>query len=204
MVQYIYFKKRDPTMKKYSLLLSVFLALFTSIAFAQTPTALLKVGTFKDMGAISVGDGMTPDHIPSGASVVVACYFSEGKTESILPSKIGDLYAPGAPYRYIYEKANTVVYDTAIHQKQSPTYGRKNDRTRILADAKDLKTAFNNDKKEVANFLPMLQKTRDANNKPTDKFVTAGDVEKALTALDSANTKAGIYDATKLKAFCKK
>jgi hypothetical protein len=191
-------------MNKFSLLLSFFLALSTPIAFAQTPTALLKVGTFKDMGAISVGDGMTPDHIPSGAAVVVACYFSEGKTESSLPSKIGDLYAPGAPYRYIYEKANTVVYDTAIHQKQSPTYGGRNNRTRIIADAKDLKTAFNNDKKEVADFLPKLQKKRDASNNPTDKFVTVKEVEDALAALDSINTKAGIYDATKLKTFCKK
>lgn len=191
-------------MNKPFLLLSIFLALSTSIAFAQTPTALLKVGTFKAMGAISVGDGMTPDHIPSGAAVVVACYFSEGKAESSLPSRIGDLYAPGAPYRYIYEKANTVVYDTVIDQKQSPTYGGRNDRTRIIADAKDLKTAFDNDKKEVANFLPKLQKKRDANNKPVDKFVTAKEVEDALTALDGANTKDGIYDATKLKAFCKK
>jgi hypothetical protein len=131
-------------------------------------------------------------------------YFSEGKAEASLPSKIGDLYASGAPYRYIYEKANTVVYDTVIHQQQSPTYGRKNDRTRIIADAKDLKTAFNNDKKEVTDFLPKLQKKRDANNKPTDKLVTSKEVEDALTALDNSNIKAGIYDATKLKAFCKK
>lgn len=193
-------------MKSLFVSLPVVLVSSASVVLAATPTALvLQVGTFKSMSVISVGDSMTPDHIPSGAAVVVACYLSDGNSEASLPSQINSLYSSASSsYYHVYQKANTMVYDTSIHAQSSPTYAGRNNRDRIIADAKNLKTAFNNDKQIVAKALTTSQKTRDANNKPTNTLVTAQQVETAFTKLDSENTTAGIYDATKLKTFCKK
>ncbi len=192
-------------MKKFFVCISVIGLSSTSLALAATQSALLKVGAFKDMSPISVGDQMTPDHIPSGAAVVVACYLSDGNTEASIPSPISSLYQTSSnPYYHVYQKANTIVYDTTIHQKSSPTYGARNSREKIIGDAKNLKTAFTNDKAVVATAITGSQKTRDSNNKPTDTLVTSQEVETAFTQLNNLNTTAGIYDAAKLKIFCKK
>jgi hypothetical protein len=192
-------------MRKTFIGISVVLLSSASLAFAGTQSALLKIGSFKSMAAISIADGMTPDHIPSGAAVSVACYLSDGNSEASIPSPIGSLYKDSSsPYYHVYQKANTIVYDTTIHQQSSPTYGTRNSREKIIADAKNLKTAFNNDKAVVAKAIVASQKTRDANNKPTTTLVTSQEVETALTQLNNQNTTDGIYDAAKLKTFCKK
>jgi hypothetical protein len=180
------------------------LVVFTvSSVSAATPTALLKVGTFKDMSAISAKDNMTPDHIPSGAAVVVACYLSDGNKEETIPATLGNLYKLSSnPYYHVYQKANTIVYDTPIHQQSSPTYGQS--RAQAIIDGKDLKAAFNKDKGIVKPALLASQKTRDVDNKPTNIAVTAQAVDNAFKELDTANTNSGIYDAAKLKTFCKK
>jgi hypothetical protein len=174
------------------------------------------------MDPISKNDGMTPDHIPSGAAVVAACYLSDNNNDQAkldAVTRFTDLYeAANSPYRHVYLKANTIVYDTAIHQKASPTYGVKNSKDnsiKIRTDAKNLAKAFTDDKTVVVKALlgqaldsqgnPIpSQKTRDANNKPTTTPVTAVQVEKAFKALDDANISSGIYTAQGLKTFCKK
>jgi hypothetical protein len=192
-------------MRKLFLGLSVFLILFASSVFGATPTALLQVGTFKNMSAISVGDTMTPDHLPSGAAVVIACYLSNGNSEASIPTQISSLYqSSSSPYYHVYQKANTIVYDTAIHQQSSPTYGARNNREKIISDAKNLKLAFGNDKAVVMKALLASQKTRDGNNKPTNTLVTSQAVEAAFTNLNNLNVNSGIYDAASLKDFCKK
>jgi hypothetical protein len=162
------------------------------------------------MDAISKKDAMTPDHIPSGAAVVVACYLSDKNKEEDLPARISDSYVydkktnPSPRYDYVYSEANTIVYDTAIHQKSSPTYGGRNKRDVIIADAKNLKRAFADNRGIVEPALIASQKKRDANHKPPSVSVTRKEVEADFDRLNSLNTSSDIYSEKGLKKFCKK
>lgn len=189
---------------KFALFSSVVLVSTIVSVNAQTFGALLNIGTYKAMALISKKDAMTPDHIPSGAAVVVACYKIDNSGKEPPDSlTISTLYdSATAPYYHVYQKANTIVYDTAIHQKYSPTYGQ--DRALILKHAKDLTVAFKEDKAVVFQKLLDLQKTRDANNKPTTIAVSTQAVEKSFAGLNDLNKAAGIYDPATLKTFCKK
>jgi hypothetical protein len=188
---------------KSAIFLSTLILFTVSSVSALPPSALFKVGTYKDMKVASDKDDMTPDHIPSGAAIVVTCYLADGNKEENLPKALGDLYKlSSSPYYHVYWKANTVVYDTQIHRNSSRTNGQTRD-TAIL-DGKDLKAAFKKDKDALVQPLLTSQKQRDANDKPTTKAVTSQEVNDAFKNLDALNTSSGIYDAAKIKTFCKK
>lgn len=188
---------------KYAIFLSALAILTISSVSALPPSALFKVGTYREMKAASDKDGMTPDHIPSGAAVVVACYLADGNKEENLPKALGDLYKLSSnPYYHVYWKANTLVYDTQIHRDSSRTNGQTRDTA--ISDAKNLKKAFQDDKSALVQPLLTSQKQRDANDQPTTKAVTSQQVNDAFKDLDTLNTNSGIYDPVKLKTFCKK
>ncbi len=143
----------------------------TSSNLIADAVKLLDVGTFNAMDARRVtGDGLTPDHIPSGAAVVKAYELKNNTTVK----RDSDLY------KKIYGNANTIVYSGAIHLKSSRTYGGRNTEAQILQDAKDLKGAFTRDTEIIRK--PLI-----------DSGLSSAAVTAAFKKLDDLNKASGLY-----------
>lgn len=91
-----------------------------------------ETGIYGDLASRSVRDGMTPDHIPSFASVRKAV---EDSGIELSPAQL----------KALRNNTNCVVVKTCDHQSFSRTYGGRNSQSQILADAEDLKKAANAD-----------------------------------------------------------
>src|SRR5690606_27547826 len=91
-----------------------------------------ETGTYGDSSTRSVRDGMTPDHIPSFASVRQAVEDSGVELSQ-------------AQIKALRDNTNCVVVKTCDHQSFSRTYGGRNNQNQIQADANDLRRAADAD-----------------------------------------------------------
>ena len=89
----------------------------------------LPVGDYQKQAKESVGDKMSPDHIPSFAAV-------KANVEKKLKRKLKVEEA-----RKLRNATTTVLYSTKMHMKYSETFGGRNTPERIAKDAKDLRSA---------------------------------------------------------------
>jgi hypothetical protein len=144
---------------------------------AALPVKALDMGTFKDLD-FRKPDGLTPDHIPSGAAVIRAITIRDQKLDPNSPETDKKIPASGRSSP-VYLSANAIVYDTDLHASYSRTYLSRNNPAKIKADAADLKTAFKNDVDTIRPYLI--------------KKYSGSDVDKAFKKLDDLNKASGLY-----------
>src|SRR5690606_20582819 len=84
-----------------------------------------ETGTYGELAPRSIGDGLTPDHIPSYAAVERAL-------------KDADIDLPREQLEALRKNTNCVVVKTCDHQSFSRTYGGRNSSNQIKTDAQDL------------------------------------------------------------------
>ena len=94
-----------------------------------------ETGTFGELSPRSVKDGLTPDHIPSFAAV----------KENLSRSGVDVDSLSNADIRALRNNTNCIVVKTCDHQQFSRTFGGRNNRTQIQADAANLHKAANAD-----------------------------------------------------------
>ena len=104
---------------------------------AKQPVKHLEVGTYKDLASRSKADGMTPDHIPSGAAVKKAAERSARQKGIVLTeAMLDDIYN---------NHAACVVVMSSDHETLSRTYAGRNTQTLQALDLQDLRAAANAD-----------------------------------------------------------
>ncbi|WP_436796388.1 DUF6531 domain-containing protein [Actinospongicola halichondriae] len=103
--------------------------------------AELDVGTYGDLARRSVGDGLTPDHVPSFAAVRRNVEESLGR--ELRPDEV----------RHLRNNTNCVVVCTQRHQAASRTFGGRNSPAQIASDAADLGAAARRDLAELRRDL---------------------------------------------------
>ncbi|QPG04613.1 hypothetical protein IT774_10240 [Salinimonas marina] len=84
-----------------------------------------EVGTFGGLAPRSIKDGMTPDHVPSYASVRKAL-------------DDADIEISDEQMKALRNNTICVVVKTCDHQSFSRTFGGRNSKSKIESDAKDL------------------------------------------------------------------
>ena len=142
-----------------------------AISLAERTTdfvAPLDVGTYKQLSARSVGDGLTPDHIPSFAAI----------RESI-ENQIGRKLTP-TQLRELRNETTSIVYDTVMHQQHSRTYGGRNNRAQIASDALNLRGAAELDMRQIRPHL-------------IEGGMAPDEIERAFAAIHDANVANGLY-----------
>jgi hypothetical protein len=129
---------------------------------------VLDVETYGNAAARSIGDGLTPDHIPSFAAVRASMEQQFGR--------------PLEPFEVTQLRNNTnaLVVDTALHQELSVTYGGRNTPAQIANDSINLRAAAERD------LSAYTQRLLDSGYSPQA-------VQNAAQALHDANVKAGLY-----------
>ena len=132
------------------------------------PVFRLEVGKYGDTASRSVGDGLSPDHIPSFAAVKASVEQKIGR--DLTPSEARDLR----------NNTNTLVIETELHQQVSRTYGGRNTQDQIQSDATNLGAAARAD--ETAYRLKLY-----------DHGYTKHELDAAFQRLHDANKKTGIY-----------
>jgi hypothetical protein len=81
---------------------------------AKGPVSPLEVGKYGDLAPRSRNDGLTPDHIPSYASVKL-------RIEALYGRELTELEA-----KQLMKNTNTIIIGTKMHQQVSRTYGGRN------------------------------------------------------------------------------
>ncbi|WP_423199806.1 hypothetical protein [Cupriavidus sp. H19C3] len=134
----------------------------------RSPVNALDVGKYGDLAPRSVGDGLSPDHIPSFAAV-------RTKVE-------GELGRPLTPTEatQLRNRTNTLVIGTDAHQEVSRTYGGRNTPAQIVKDASDLGAAARRDQ---AVMEPRLLK----------EGYTQQQIDEAFERLHRMNRADGLY-----------
>jgi hypothetical protein len=129
----------------------------------------LDVGTYGDLSPNSVGDGLTPDHIPSFAAIVKNIEVSSGikLTEEQKTS--------------LRLNTNCLVYSTCTQQQESRNYGGRNNPTQIEQDSQDLRAAALRDIENIRGSL-------------INQGYNAEDVDRSFQQLLDLNKKAGIHE----------
>lgn len=128
----------------------------------------LEVGSYGELAPRSVGDGLSPDHIPSFAAI---------RTQ--IETKLGrPLTAVEA--RQLRNETTAIVIDTDIHQAASATYGGRNLPAQIAADAADLGKAAQRDQAALQQALQ-------------DRGYSRSRVNDAFEQLHQANKNKGLY-----------
>jgi filamentous hemagglutinin len=117
----------------------------------------------------SVGDGLTPDHIPSFAAIVKNIEVSSGikLTEEQKTS--------------LRLNTNCLVYSTCTQQQESRNYGGRNNPTQIEQDSQDLRAAALRDIENIRGSL-------------INQGYNAEDVDRSFQQLLDLNKKAGIHE----------
>ncbi len=146
-------------------------------AVTPLPVKALEVGAFSDLD-YRKPDGLTPDHIPSGAAVIRAITIRDQKLDPNSPDTDKKIPASGKS-NPTYLSANAIIYDTDLHVSYSRTYLSRNNPAKIKADAADLKAAFKNDVDTIRPYLIKKYK--------------ASDVDAAFIKLDNLNKASGLY-----------
>ncbi|MEN2425424.1 hypothetical protein [Chromobacterium vaccinii] len=134
----------------------------------STPVERLDVGTYGELAPRSVGDGLTPDHIPSFAAV-----------KSNVEQQLGRALTP-AEARELRNNTNALVIETELHQQISRTYGGRNTAVKIQQDSMDLGAAARADE---AMYRERLYQ----------HGYTEGQLNAAFQRLHEANQKKGLY-----------
>lgn len=132
------------------------------------PVSELEVGRYGDLAKRSVGDGMTPDHIPSNAARRASVEQDLGR--ELTPSEA----------RALRDEGNCLVVQTCAHQEVSRTYGGRNNPSQIAADAADLRGAATQD------LAVWRQDLIAAGHSPAQ-------VDAAIARLHAANVADGVY-----------
>jgi hypothetical protein len=97
-----------------------------SVATKVGPVNELEVGKYGDLAKRSVGDGLTPDHIPSNAA-----------RRAAIERELGRELSPSEA-RALRDEGNCMVVSTCAHQQVSRTFGGRNTQAQIESDAADL------------------------------------------------------------------
>ncbi len=106
-------------------------------------TKNLQVGKYNAMTKANKYSGLSADHIPSFAAI-------KKYTESQLGRQLTSEEA-----NILRQNSLTLVYETKLHQTMSRTYGGRNSKSIIIADAKNLKNAI---MKDLETLTPGLLK----------------------------------------------
>lgn len=128
----------------------------------------LEVGRYGDLARRSVRDGLTPDHIPSFASV-------KADVERQLGRQL-----TAAEETALRNQTNAIVVKTRSHMDVSRTYGGRNTPQQILQDSLDQQRAFQLDRQA------WRQRLIDEGHSPQA-------VDDAFRLLDDLNRQAGRY-----------
>jgi RHS repeat-associated protein len=105
------------------------------------PVSQLEVGPYADLAARSVGDGLTPDHIPSFAAIRANVERQLGRPLT------------AAEARALRDQTNAMVIRTQTHRQGSRTYGGRNTPAQIQTDSLDLQAAFQADRAALRQRL---------------------------------------------------
>ena len=128
----------------------------------------LESGPFEELARRSVRDGLTPDHIPSFASIKMNV---ERELKRTLTS---------AEEAILRNETNAIVVRTRSHMDVSRTYGGRNTPDQILQDSLDLQRAFQLDQEAWLQRL-------------LDEGHTLEEILSAFKKLDELNRNAGRY-----------
>jgi hypothetical protein len=121
----------------------------------RPPEGPLNEGDVGDYGKLTsdkhnvVGDGLTPDHIPSRAALVREYengLRAQGRSEPWTELEQAEINA-------INRKGVTIATKTKVHVEGSRTYGGKNQTAQIALDALDLEAAARRDIESVFKYL---------------------------------------------------
>jgi hypothetical protein len=132
------------------------------------PVAELEVGPYGPLARRSVGDGLTPDHIPSFAAI-------RADVERQLGRQL-----TAAEARALRNQTNTIVIPTESHKQVSRTYAGRNTFQQIQADSQNLQRAFHLDRQALRQHL-------------IDRGHSPQAVDGAFRLLDFLNREAGRY-----------
>jgi filamentous hemagglutinin len=128
----------------------------------------LEVGTFGDLARRSARDGLTPEHIPSFASV-------KANVERQLGRQL-----TAAEEAALRNQTNAIVVPTRSHMDFSRTYGGRNSPQKILEDSLDQQRAFQLDRQAWRQHL-------------LDQGHMPEAIDHAFRLLDDLNRQAGRY-----------
>jgi len=128
----------------------------------------LEVGPYGDLARRSVRDGLTPEHIPSFASV-------KANLERQLGRKLNDTEAA-----LLREQTNAIIVRTRSHMDVSRTYGGRNTPQQILQDSLDQQRAFQLDRQAWRQRL-------------LDEGHSSQAIDDAFKRLDELNRNDGRY-----------
>jgi len=130
--------------------------------------AELEVGRYGPLSRRSRGDGLTPDHMPSGAAV-------RRSEQNALGRRL-----TRAEARQLYDDGNTIVIRGTTHAQSSRTYLSRNTPARIAGDARNLGYAAQLDTRALQRAL-----IRDGHSRHQ--------VQRAFQRLHAANRADGVY-----------
>jgi hypothetical protein len=128
----------------------------------------LEVGAYGKQSRRSIGDDLTPDHVPSFAAI-----------RTHVESQLGRPLS-AAEARQLRNETSTIMIDTDIHQQVSRTYGGRNSGTQIGADASDLGNAARLDEAAYSQAL-------------RDRGYSQRQINDAFTKLHEVNRAKGYY-----------
>jgi hypothetical protein len=135
---------------------------------ARGPVQPLDTGTYGQLAPNSVGDDLTPDHVPSFAAI-------RTRAERDL-----DRFLTDQEWDALRRNTNTVAIDTDIHQEFSRTYGGRNNPDQILQDSRDLEGAANRDMDALRPHL-------------LNRGYTPRQIDDAFVRLHQLNRARGLY-----------
>lgn len=128
----------------------------------------LNVSDYAISAKNSIKDLMTPDHIPSFASL-----------RKNLEDKLNRELTPSEAIK-LRNEGTSLLYETSLHQQFSRTYGGRNTASQIAKDAE--------------NLFEAVQRDVEALRKPLlESGMSEQDIEKAFELIHETNRKKGLY-----------
>ncbi len=142
----------------------------TYFDFSEPPSLgeKLNVSEYSISARNSVGDGMTPDHIPSIASTKAYMERNLGRELTVDEAKT------------LNNEGTTILYETRIHQQYSRTYGGRNSSAQISLDANDLYEAA------LKDMAAIRQALIESGSSPID-------IDAAFELIHEQNRAKGLY-----------
>lgn len=132
------------------------------------PVVVGEVGDYGPLSARSIGDGLTPDHVPSFAAVRA---YVEAKNGVRLTEEQAN---------QLRRSTTTVVIESDLHVSESRTYGGRNTQAQISSDSMDLRRAANMD---LERYRPQLEL----------KGYTVKQIDAIFNQVHQSNQKKGLY-----------
>lgn len=128
----------------------------------------MNVSSYSKSARNSVKDKMTPDHIPSSAAL-----------NKYMEKKLGRPLTKNEA-KELHQKGTTMLYETKLHQQLSRTYGGRNTKAQINADANDLYLAAKKDMDALR--APLLE-----------SGVSADEITRTFDLIHELNRALNIY-----------